>query len=228
MTSPEPSSPLSLLTLPTEIHAAILTHLQFFDLHALRWTNRYFHALLPPPTHAELLSAETLETGFLACVGCTRLRPVATFSSKMFIKKKVPGGTQAHNRFCIECGRRPLPGLHRYMLGSRWKENGAPFARCLKCKIIAKGPEDQAVPLCFSCHTQDLERVRAAEELERVRREARWREERRSLRAERRRNWVERGFALSDFSSEDPSEQDDPEYQWDWGQDDDMNYSAHS
>ncbi|KFY49112.1 hypothetical protein V495_00760 [Pseudogymnoascus sp. VKM F-4514 (FW-929)] len=228
MTSPEPSSPLSLLTLPTEIHAAILTHLQFFDLHALRLTNRYFHALLPPPTHAELLSAETLETGFLACVGCTRLRPVATFSSKMFIKKKVAGGTQAHNRFCIECGRRPLPGLHRYMLGSRWKENGVPFARCLRCEIIAKGPEDQAVPLCFSCHTQDLERARAAEELERVRREARWREERRSLRAERRRNWVERGFALSDFSSEDSSEQDDPEYQWDWGQDDDMNYSAHS
>lgn len=94
--------------------------------------------------------------------------------------------------------------------------------------MIAKGPEDQAVPLCFSCYTQDLERARAVEELKRVQTEAREREKRRSLRAERRRVWIERGFALSDFSSEDSSEQDDREYQWDWGQDDDMNYSAHS
>ena len=94
--------------------------------------------------------------------------------------------------------------------------------------MIAKGPEDQAVPLCFSCHTQDLEKARAVEELKRVHTEAREREKRRSLHAERRRVWIERGFALSDFSSEDSSEQDDREHQWDWGQDDDMNYSAHS
>ena len=84
------------------------------------------------------------------------------------------------------------------------------------------------MPLCFSCHTRDLERARAVEELKRVQTEAREREERRSLRAERRRGCVERGGALSDFSSEDPREQDDGDYQWDWGQDDDMNYSAHS
>jgi hypothetical protein len=228
MASPEPSSrPLSLLALPPEIHAAILP-LRFFDLHTLRLVNKYFYALIPPPIHAELLLAETLDFDFLACVGCTRLRPVATFSSKMFIKKKAPGGTQAHNRFCIECGHRPLPGTHRYMLGSRWKEDGVPFARCKRCTMIAKGPEDQAVPLCFSCHTQDLERARAVEELKRVQMEARGREERTSLRAERRRCWVDRGFALSDFSSEDSSEQDDRDYHLGWGQDDDMNYSAPS
>jgi hypothetical protein len=83
--------------------------------------------------------------------------------------------------------------------------------------MIAKGLEDQAVPLCFSCHTQDLEKARAVEELKRVQTEAREREKRRSLRAERRQGWIERGFALSDFSSEDPSEQDDREYRWDWG-----------
>lgn len=230
MASPELSSrPLSLLALPPEIHAAILPHLQFLDLHTLRLVNHYFHALVLPPTHAELLSVEkTPNFDFLACVGCTRLRPVASFSIKMFTKKKAPGGAQAHNRFCIECGRRPLPGVHRYMLGSRWQEYGVPYARCKRCRTIAQGPEDQAVPLCFSCYTRDLERARAVEELKRVQTEAREREKRRSLRAERRQRWIERGLALSDFSSEDSSEQDDREYQWNWGQDDDMNYSAHS
>jgi hypothetical protein len=56
--------------------------------------------------------------------------------------------------------------------------------------MITKGLEDQAVPLCFSCHTQDLERARAVEELKRVQMEARGREERRSLRVERRRYTV--------------------------------------
>ena len=153
---------------------------------------------------------------------------MATFSRNMFMKKKIPGGAQAHSRFCIECGRRPLPGVHRYTLGSRWKENGVPFVRCFSCKIVARALEDQTVLICLSCHMQDLERVRAAEEFERVRREARLRDERRSLREERRRNWVERGFPLSDFSSADPRDQDDSDSDWDWGQDDDMNYSAHS
>ncbi|OBT61886.1 hypothetical protein VE03_08729 [Pseudogymnoascus sp. 23342-1-I1] len=228
MASLEPSSPhLSLITLPAEIHAAILTHLRFFDLHTLRFTNRYFHALIPPPTHADLLSAETLESGLLACVGCTRLRPIANFSPNMFIKKKMPRGAQAHNRFCIECGHRPLPGVHRYTLGSRWRENGVPFVRCLRCEIIAEGLEDQTVRTCPSCHTQNLETVRAAEELERVRRETRLRGERRARRAERRRNWIKRGLPGSDFSSADPSDQDDSDDEWERGQDGGINYFGH-
>lgn len=217
MASLEPSSrPSSLVALPTEIQIAIFTHLQLLDLHTLRLTNHYFHALIPPPTHPELLMIEMADFGFLTCVGCTRLRPEATFSSKMYKKKKVPGGTQAHNRFCIECGRRPLPGVHRYMLGSRWEEYGAPFARCLRCQRIARGPDDQAVPLCLSCHTQDLERARAAKE---VQREVEERVERRRRRTESRR-------ALSDTSPEDMSEQDNHEDPWEWGQDDDENYST--
>jgi hypothetical protein len=107
------SCPLSLLALPLEIHAAILPHLQFLDLHTLRLVNHYFHALILPPPYDELLLAEkTPNFDFLACVGCTRLRPVAKFSIKMFIKKKAPGGAQAHNRFCIECGRRSLLGVY--------------------------------------------------------------------------------------------------------------------
>lgn len=93
-TMASPERPLSLLALPPEIHTAVLP-LRFFDLYTLRLVNKYFYALIPPPVHAELLLAETLDFDFLACVGCTKLRPVATFSSKMFIKKKARADTSA-------------------------------------------------------------------------------------------------------------------------------------
>jgi hypothetical protein len=198
MTSPDTTP--SLLALPIEIHAEIFTNLCFPDLYSVRLINQYFHAIIPPPAHAELLTAETLdfarEINTFACVGCTRLRPQATFSPKMVKRKKAAGGTEARNRFCIECGRRPLPGVHRYQLGSRWEEAGVLFVRCLRCTAITLGPEDQNVPLCLSCYTQDLVRERAAKELERVRRERREREERRQRLTAIRREWVERGCAV--------------------------------
>jgi hypothetical protein len=50
-----------------------------------------------------------------------------------------------------------------------------------------------------------------------------------SRNSERRREWIEHGFTPSDFSEEYPSEEEDGGADpWDWGQDDDMNYSAHS
>ncbi|KFY28475.1 hypothetical protein V493_02917 [Pseudogymnoascus sp. VKM F-4281 (FW-2241)] len=226
MASPEPSPPLSLLTLPTEMQDAIFTHLRFFDLHTLRLTSRDFHALIPPPTHGELLSAESLELGFLACAGCMRLRRIAKFSPKMFKRKKTAGGIEAYNRFCFECGRRPPPGEHRYMLGARWEENGVPFVRCLRCEKVDIGPAEQAISLCLPCHRQDLERKKAVEELKRVQMDRKSREVRRLLRAERRRKWVERGYALSDFSSVDSSDEDDSGDEW--GHDGDMDYSGHS
>lgn len=224
MTSPDTTP--SLLALPTEIQDEIFTNLCFPDLYSVRLINHYFYDIIPPPAHADLLTAETLdfarEINAFACVGCTRLRPQAAFSPKMVKKKRVAGGTEARNRFCIECGRRPLPGVHRYTRGQRWAEAGVLFVRCLRCTAIARGPEDQNVPLCLSCYTQDLARARAAKELERVRREGREREERRQRLTVRRREWVERGFALSDFSeytSEDDSDS------WEWGYED---YSTHS
>jgi hypothetical protein len=189
MTSPDTTP--SLLALPTEIHDEIFTNLCFPDLYSVRLINHYFYNIIAPPVHAELLTAETLdfarEINAFACVGCTRLRPQAAFSPKMVKKKKVAGGTGARNRFCIECGRRPLPGVHRYHLGSRWEEAGMLFVRCLRCTAITLGPEDQNVPLCLSCYTKHLLRERAAEELERVRREGREREERRQRLTVRRR-----------------------------------------
>lgn len=221
---------MPLLTLPTEMQDSILTHLPFLDLHTLRMTNHYFYNLIPPPTHNDLLEAEKSEIGLYACVGCMKLRRKECFSSNMTKKKKVLGGLEAHNRFCIECGRRPLPGEHQYTRGQRWDENGNPFVRCFKCQRTAQAPEDRSVQLCLSCHTQDLERQRQAEVRKRVQRESEARDQRRLLRAERRRHHLEHGGAASDTEEEDTSEE---EYQdspfWGYaGSEYEMNYSAHS
>ncbi|CZT40884.1 uncharacterized protein RSE6_00555 [Rhynchosporium secalis] len=231
--------PTLLLDLPTEIHAAVLPWLQFLDLQTLRMVNHYFQDLIDPvriplPTHAELLSAEKT-TRFkhrcFACVGCTRLRPISKFSKKMIRKGKAPGSGQAHSRFCIECGRRDLPGLHRYMLGSRWDDDDIPYVRCIRCKTIARGPEEKAVQLCLSCHRQDSEseKARAAEELKRIQTEIKEQVNMRILRAERRIAWVESGRAMSDFSSEDSeSERDDWEYDGGYGWDGDNSFCYNS
>jgi hypothetical protein len=154
---------MSLIALPVELHLAIFTHLAFPDLQTLRLANHYFYALIPLPTHAQLLAMEKLDftyNKFFTCVGCTRLRPVSEFSSKMVKRKKGPQGTQAHNRFCLECGRRPLPGPHRYTSGDRWDESGVPFVRCRWCAKVAKAPADQDIELCLYCHTRALEEAR--------------------------------------------------------------------
>lgn len=82
------------------------------------------------------------------------------------------------------------------------------FVRCVKCRGIARAPVNKAVNVCPSCHTKDLERVKWAQELERVGREAREREERMSACEERRQQWLDRGRAASEIFSEDPDEYD--------------------
>lgn len=151
-----------------------ITHLPFLDLHTLRLTNHYFHALIPPPTHLDLVKAEMSEFHFLTCEGCTRLRPTDKFSSKMTKKNKGPHGYKSYSRFGIDCGRRPLPVLNRYTRGVRWDERGVPFVRCLKCIRVAQAPNDRTIKT--SCH-KAIGKVRAAAELEKVQREAReWQE----------------------------------------------------
>lgn len=211
--------PFSLLGLPAEIHTAIFTHLPCLELQSLRLTNHYFHGLIPPLsrplTHAKILTVEALGiSGCLACVSCTRLRPMARSSSKMTKRRKMAGGAEPHNRFCIECGRRPLPGVHRHSLEARWEECGTSFVRCLRCASIAIGPKDHAVQLCYSCHTQDLDRERVAKEQERVLWEAKRREQSILLHperhVERRRRWAEGGHNQSGYWLDDTTDEDLP------------------
>ncbi|EPE24926.1 hypothetical protein GLAREA_11507 [Glarea lozoyensis ATCC 20868] len=217
----------SIFAISTELFHGITSNLNVLDIHSLRLTCHHFHAVIPPvppPTHSDLLNAETIH--FLACVGCKRLRRSAKFSTKMVKKHKRPGGRQARSRFCIECGRRPLPGTHRYMLGQRWEEGVVPYVRCIRCTEIDIAPDDKIVKLCLSCHQQNLERKRAAEEQDRLWKEVNDQKQRRLLREERRRNWIHSGRAQSEFSSHDPASEQYSE-SIDWGFGIDMN-SAHS
>jgi len=231
--------PHTLLTIPVEIQTYIMGHLDIPGLQTLRLSCNYFYIIIPPPVHADLVAIEASLQGnidYFACVGCTTIRPRAMFSPSMLKKKKTSGGSQACNRFCNECGRRPLPGLHRWTMGIRWEEDDTrgsyvPFVRCLGCERIARAPADKAIRLCLGCHTYDIERVRAAEEVQRVQKEFNDREERRRMREDRRIQWIASGYAASDFSQHDPGSEGEEEYWWgdnpnDWLEDDAMNYSG--
>lgn len=162
-----------------------------------------------PGQHTSSFSKLRRKFTLVACVGCVRLRRKDKFSPKMTKSRKSSGGAHAGNRFSIECGRRPLPGEYRYLRGCRWEEHGVPFVRCLNGITIVWVPRDQLMKHCLSCHSQDLEKEKAAEELERVRRETREIEQIWQQRAERRRRFIEQGGALSDSFSEDTSEEND-------------------
>ena len=140
-------------TLPREIFDLISNDLDFLDLHSLRLTCLYFHKLIPTHTHVELLGAETTIPGLLTCVGCTRLRPTTKFGDEMVKELMAAGKNKAPERFCLECGRRPLPGLHRYGPGSRWREAGVPYVRCARCNEISQRLQDLVVR-CGPCQAR--------------------------------------------------------------------------
>lgn len=227
--------PPALLIMPAEPFDKIIGYLDVPDLQTLRLCCSRFFAIIAPPTHADLVTIErSLQNrrGHFACVGCTKIRPPAMFSPSMLKKKKALGGSQAHNRFCNDCGKRPLPGLHRWMLGNRWGEEliGGSymlFVRCSWCETIARAPADAGTKLCLGCYTYNIERRRAAEEVQRVQREMREREERRSSRDARRIQWIANNRAVSDFSSQDPRSEEEEDNldacQWEEFA---MNYSA--
>ena len=71
------------------------------------------------------------------------------------------GGRKAKNRFCVECGKRDLPGVDRYQRGSRWEENGEVWLRCLDCLEFDRAPRGKGVQRCGSCHAAYLELMSA-------------------------------------------------------------------
>lgn len=248
MASPETviKLPRTLLTTPPEIQNKIIRYLETPDVHVLRLTSKYFYDIIPPPTHADLLAIEAsleINIDHFACVGCTKMVSLYKFSPSMVKKKKISGGSEARNRFCNDCGRRPLPGLHRWMLGNRWEEwdimhSYVPFVRCGRCGEIAQAPGDKAIMVCLKCHTFDRERERAAEAVRRVQIEAREQEERRTAREGRRTarevrrvEWIAEGRAASEFSDYSDrisdSEEEDPHY-WDNYEEHAANYSNYS
>ncbi|GKZ22518.1 hypothetical protein AbraCBS73388_008678 [Aspergillus brasiliensis] len=101
-----------LLTLPPELHLQITTHLPLLpDIYSLQATCTYFYTLLPPPTLAALLAAETTDFAIAhdlyACRYCLRLRPGSVFADRMLRRGRGRYGRDRAKRFCVDCGVMP-------------------------------------------------------------------------------------------------------------------------
>lgn len=90
------SAHMALTNLPPEIHHEIIKRLPFYDKSNLRATNPYFHTVIPPFTHQDLLAAEredySIERNLYTCRDCQRLRHKSKFADDTTKKKKSRDG----------------------------------------------------------------------------------------------------------------------------------------
>jgi hypothetical protein len=124
-------------------------------------TNRHFRALIKPPTHAELLEAETTgwaeARGLFSCMDCLRLRRRRKFADAMTKGPKGKRGKEPHKRFCLDCGLNPMPGTTRYSPGSEMKVGGLRYVLCKDCQSYRIGAGSPGSGLCTRCWTTDRE-----------------------------------------------------------------------
>ena len=90
--APEQQTKKDTLTmLPVELQNMSIKSLDVFDKLNLKFVNKYFHAFIPPYTHADYLEAEKLKGAkgkFYACRICCRFRPRVKFADKARVQKK--------------------------------------------------------------------------------------------------------------------------------------------
>ena len=148
----------SLSSLPPEIHLLILPHLPTLARLLLRLTSSHFYLLIPPPLRWEL---ENLEHGilnlgrikhlrYMTCGGCIRLRPMNKFArNHLFYCTVIPD-----RKFCLECGKRDLPGPFRYKEGDVWDEGGVDYVTYVRCRGCKKDGRIHAAAgsrMCEGC-----------------------------------------------------------------------------
>ncbi|KAL3452227.1 hypothetical protein BJX65DRAFT_175545 [Aspergillus insuetus] len=148
----------SLLTLPPELHFLILTHLPFPSRTHLSLTCTYFHTLIPPMTHTELLAAESTEFAvsrdLYACRYCLRLRHSWEFGDRMLHKRRGRRGKAAGRRFCVECGLCSRgDGEARYGPGAMVVRGGVVYVVCRGCGRFGEmgGVDDHGSDVCRAC-----------------------------------------------------------------------------
>ncbi|KAL2854075.1 hypothetical protein BJX68DRAFT_38831 [Aspergillus pseudodeflectus] len=158
-----------LLTLPPELHLLILTHLPFPSKTHLSLTCTYFHALIPPMTHAELLAAESTEFAIsrdlYACRYCLRLRHSSEFGDRMLHKRRGRRGKSAGRRFCVECGLRPRGGGEaRYGPGAMVVRGGVVFVVCKACGVFGEvgNGGGEICKVCFGIPEKDASKRKVA------------------------------------------------------------------
>ncbi|KAJ5114264.1 hypothetical protein NUU61_000023 [Penicillium alfredii] len=138
---------IGLLHLPPELHALIVQHLLVTDVLGLKLTCAYFYTLIPAPSHAELLQAESTDWArhrdVFTCRYCLRLRPAGQFADRMLQRRRGRAGRNSSKRFCIECGLKPREGTARYGPGAQVTIHGAFFVLCLSCRQFRPGAQDR-------------------------------------------------------------------------------------
>ena len=160
------SSP-HLLMLPTELHDEIISLLSFPEVIRLKLSCRYFHSLIPAPTHQQLLDAEqtfyALRRNLFACQTCIRLRPGARFISIMRMNKMMRGGKEASHRICLDCA------AIRYARGDHIVLGTQVFMICARCLELKSRPfNDPEAKECSGCKRMMREqRLRGEAELAR-------------------------------------------------------------
>jgi hypothetical protein len=155
-----------LLRLPVELHkdiADLISHNWPLSLLNLRRANRYFHALIPPPTHATLLLFEQERWArarpLYACRYCVRLRPKRHFADAMLKGRTGVNGKEPEKRFCVDCGfghalLEPGAGRQsRYSPGTEVVVAGQTWVWCKGCLQVKMGGEAKGCAgCCAPCH----------------------------------------------------------------------------
>ena len=152
------SQPLTISDLPTELVLDIADFLDPISRISLRISCKHFMEIFRPPTHLDLLEAETTKYAELhnlfTCKFCLRLRPRAHFGDRMIKSKRNRGREHAAGRWCIDCGISPRPGELRYCLGNAICIFGDLFVICWTCGNLKKGArksDGNPLPVCEDC-----------------------------------------------------------------------------
>ena len=151
-------SEATLLSLPTEIQLAIVTHLAIPASQSLRSTNRHFRTLIPALSHDLLLEVEKSDLArrrdAYACAVCLCLRRPESFADVFRMNafgRDRKGGNQ-EKRFCIDCGLKGSDSLLKYRWGDTWTRFGVPYVKCRECLGKKRGVRERSdCPMCPSC-----------------------------------------------------------------------------
>ncbi|CAJ2507321.1 Uu.00g085070.m01.CDS01 [Anthostomella pinea] len=128
----------TLIGLPPEMKAEIVTHLEFRDTISLKSTCKQFYHAVPALNMDGLIAAERKKSAhdndLWACSVCLRVRKGEHFADTQR-NKRSKLGSKANKRFCIECGTKiQSNGTSRYLPGSLIFNKGRIYVVCPKCK----------------------------------------------------------------------------------------------
>jgi hypothetical protein len=159
----------TLSNLAREIHLDIIARLPYDARASLRRANSYFHSLIPPFSHKDLLVAEREEYAaardLFTCKYCLCLLHKSEFGDNMTKKKRARGHSETYNRFCVRCGLHPPHGCGAYCCGNLVKWGGQEFAVmfCVQCRKM----ELWILGECRHCRKTRIDILRKQEEQER-------------------------------------------------------------